>query len=543
MSEDQRGKGKKTSSHTTSRRKFIRDEGMVVGGTAIGTGIGYPSLNATELKKDCETRPWLPDKWDMEVDVVVVGSGTGCAAATEAAEAGASVVVLEKYKSLGGTTRVSAGGIIAAGTSVQKDLGIHDSAESFYDYLMALGGIEVDPDLCKTFAAGSVELFEWCRDYLGCRFPAKLLTDHNFFHAGLSKNDPGEYLEWKTGFPDTPPRTHWVDPPTGETYIAAFRKKLAELGTNVLTKTPLKKLVYDPVNQEVLGVKAEKDGKTMYIKAEKGVVLATGGHGHNKHLVRNLELSSPTVKAGKIYRPPLFTGDGIVAGMKVGGWFWPAVESGPDSNPNLPLTPKTFYDVFETLPRIYVNKNGTRYINEHWYQAVQAAFLCEQPDRKCWCILDDKARADVGWDFSKSVEKGIIVKGDTIRTLAEKAKINSIGLESTVADWNRYVDNGKDPEWGRERRYRDAFSPLKASPFYAAPIDIYIVGGHGPGLKINTKAQVVNIDQEPIRRLYATGADCAGVMPSMYIGCGSALSIGFLFGRIAGKNVAAEKRW
>jgi succinate dehydrogenase/fumarate reductase flavoprotein subunit len=158
-----------------------------------------------------------------------------------------------------------------------------------------------------------------------------------------------------------------------------------------------------------------------------------------------------------------------------------------------------------------------------------------------WCILDEKARDAVGWDFSKLIQKRKITQGGTIKKLAEKVNIEADGLEATVQNWNKYAARGKDPEWGRERSYIESFKPIKTPPYYATPIDIYLIAGFGPGLKINTKAQVVTIDQKPVKRLYATGADSSGVMPSMYIGCGSALSIGFLFGRIAGRNAAAEK--
>jgi len=536
-------RGRKNISDTESRRKFIRDTGVVVGGAAIGVSLNCSSISAAKQETDYDVKPWLPDKWDMEADVVVVGSGTGCAAAIEAAEAGAHAVIIEKQGSIGGTVKISAGGMFAAGTSVQKDLGIDDSPKELYDYLLALGGIEVDPVLSKILAERAVETFEWCRDHIGCKFPSKRLTDHIFFHAGLSKNDPGEYLELKTGFPNTPPRTHWVDPPTGETFVRGFGKKLQELGVKVLLEMTLKEIIFDPVDKTVLGLRAEKGGKAFYIKAKKGVVLATGGHGYNQRLVQNLELTSPTLAAGKIFRSPLITGDGIVAGMKVGGWFWPAVESGPDANPGLPSTPKTFFDVFETLPRIYVNQKGLRYVNELWYQAVQAVYMDKQPDRQCWCILDDKARSEVGWDFSRRIKKGIMAEDRSVRGLAEKLKIDPVTLEETINRWNGYIDTGKDPEWGRERSYTKSFKSLMTPPFYAAPMEIYIVGGYGPGLKINAKAQVVDIDQKPIHRLYATGSDSAGVMTSMYIGCGAALTIGFLFGRIAGKNAAEEKPW
>lgn len=74
-----------------------------------------------------------PTAADVEVDVVVVGGGgAGLAAAVTAAEEGASVLLFESETELGGSTQLSAGLFTAAATSVQRGLGIEDTAERFY---------------------------------------------------------------------------------------------------------------------------------------------------------------------------------------------------------------------------------------------------------------------------------------------------------------------------------------------------------------------------------------------------------------------------
>ena len=82
-----------------SRRRFVR--GAAAGGAAglaFGAGAGL-------FMKESE-KPWIPDNWDYETDVVVVGSGyAGCNAAIAAHDAGATVLVLERSAQTGGVER------------------------------------------------------------------------------------------------------------------------------------------------------------------------------------------------------------------------------------------------------------------------------------------------------------------------------------------------------------------------------------------------------------------------------------------------------
>src|SRR2546428_12963516 len=79
---------------------------------ALGSGIGK-----------------IPKSWDLEADVVVIGAGAaGLSAAIKAADAGASVIVVETNYDIGGHAIISGGNVpLGGGTSAQKKYGIEDS--------------------------------------------------------------------------------------------------------------------------------------------------------------------------------------------------------------------------------------------------------------------------------------------------------------------------------------------------------------------------------------------------------------------------------
>ena len=115
-----------------SRRNFIK--GATIGATAIaGLGMVPASIQA----KNRPSRA-IPTKWDEEADVVIAGYGsTGLPAAIEACDAGAKVLIIDKNDWPGGDMRRCGGAIAQAGSIVQKALGIEDSQQAFFDYMLA----------------------------------------------------------------------------------------------------------------------------------------------------------------------------------------------------------------------------------------------------------------------------------------------------------------------------------------------------------------------------------------------------------------------
>lgn len=287
---------------TLSRTQFLKIAGVA---GAAGLMASVPAL-ASEADEAA---------WDYETDVVICGCGTsGAPAAIAAADAGAEVIVIEKMDWLGGEMRRCGGGVAGAGTLVQKALGVDDNADSFYEYLMAIGGDEVDPALVRIVADQAAPTVDWIvtpveegglggqpvADWHFCGGPEGL---ENLMEAGLNiGTDPANYTD--NGF-DPIARCHWFDSnpddpfhnepdkalcgyPGGTGLWKTFEENIAARpAIQTMTNTALVSFVTAGDANEVQGVVAEQDGQTVRIKARRGVVLATGNWGSNHQMLKN----------------------------------------------------------------------------------------------------------------------------------------------------------------------------------------------------------------------------------------------------------------
>jgi fumarate reductase flavoprotein subunit len=102
--------------------------------------------------------------------IIVGGGGAGLAASILAREAGASCMVLEADKKLGGATALSAAVLYAAGTSVQRARGIKDTPDAMYHYMMTLAGWEASPRIVRILSDQSAPALEWLVS-IGVEFP------------------------------------------------------------------------------------------------------------------------------------------------------------------------------------------------------------------------------------------------------------------------------------------------------------------------------------------------------------------------------------
>ena len=128
----------------------------------------HPPLRAREVKS-----------WDVEADVVVVGFGaTGACAAIEAAEAGASVHVIERaWRGGGASAESTAQFYLGGGTPLQKACGFDDDPEQMFKFLMAATGAEPDEAKTRLFCDESVAHYHW---FLEQGIPFK----HSFYVKG-----------------------------------------------------------------------------------------------------------------------------------------------------------------------------------------------------------------------------------------------------------------------------------------------------------------------------------------------------------------------
>ena len=231
---------------------------------------------------------------DGTCDIVVVGAGgAGLSAAVAAAETGnLQIVVLEKQGIIGGNTNYSTGGINAAETDIQRELGIEDSKQLFYDDIMRGGKNENIPALVGNFVENAPITISWLTG---------LGTDLS--DVGLMGGSSVR-------------RTHR---PKGGTAIGPHLMKVLKAATdkeNVEIRTSNKVVGLIAEGGAVTGVKVQNaDGSTYKLRA-KAVIIATGGFGANLEMVTRLQ---PSLSGFATLNHPGATGDAFDWVTALGG--------------------------------------------------------------------------------------------------------------------------------------------------------------------------------------------------------------------------------
>jgi len=491
-----------------SRREFVKGAAVGAAGVAAAGVLASCAQEATpcptpeviketvevpvEVIKEVELKPWLPDKWDKEADVVVVGAGgAGLCAAIEAADAGASVIVLEKTSSL-----------LTSSTAVRGETKSPPSMKEPFEDFMKIGENVNDPELVRTY------------------------TDNALDTVNLLKSLGVKY----------------EDPFTTPTAMVTILAEAAEAkGAQILLDTSAERLVVDYEDQ-VLGITSLGGGGKQFVKARKGVVICTGGFGRNPALLeqsrRGLSKVLPFCGLGH-------NGDGhnmawsLGAGSRDMQYVMPTFGTHPQSAITGVRVNQTFY----FSGAIIVNRGGKRFVNESYsYKLVGVAAL-GQTDGIGFQIFDQKI-FDAANPRGATLE--LLVKADTIEELASKINVPPETLKDTLDKYNSYVDAGLDLEFGRIffKEYDDPLKPIvkiNTPPFYAFESMGVILGTYC-GITINKDLQVINVYGEVIPRLYAAGEVVGGVHGVNYIS-GTAVGKALIFGRVAGKNAAALAPW
>ena len=438
----------------------------------------------------------------LDCDVVVVGAGgAGLTASVLATQQGQKVILLEKMPFVGGNSLRAEGGMNAAGTNLEKELGLDDSTvENFTEDTLRLGHYLADPELVRTLAEN-----KWLKT-----------VDATF--TGVKATGGGEgrkYLHQPEG-----------GVAVGEYLVAKLKTQVEKLGIDVRVNTKATEILMD--NGQAVGVLAEDAEHTYTINA-KSVVLTTGGFGANFELMASFD---PSLANAVTTNHSGAQGDGIMMAQAIGAdtvdmdqiQLHPTVIQSDGS---------LVSESFRSLGAIVVNTQGKRFVNDLAGRDVVSQAELKQPDGYCFIIFDQNLVDHLALS-KRFIDGGYTISGKTYEELAKNMGLSAEAQQNfvnTMNTWNQSVANGIDEEFGRNNGMDD---DLSTAPYYAIKIAPGIHHTMG-GIKINTDAEVIDTDGNVIPGLFAAGETTGGIHGGNRVG-GNAVCDFIVFGRIAGQS-------
>jgi len=527
--------------------------------------------------------------WDDEVDVIVVGfGGAGACAAVEAADNGASVLVIERFSG-GGATKAS-GGIVYAGggTAQQKEAGFDDTPENMFNYLKSEVKGAVKDETLRAFCEQSQHNITWLES-LGVQFDSNVCPYKTCY-------PPDEYYLYYSGNESFPPYNQTAVPaprghrPVGKglpgpALFSHIKKSATKKVAKVSYRSKAKRLITDadgnviglefsaipgyslfnlahrlltyinykmryvaismPATNKIFDVLyslLELRGRTKKVRARKGVILATGGFIFNRKMVRQI---APQYLPG----PPLGTLGDNGSGIKIGE------EAGGATAYMNRISAWRFITPPESFAKgILVDQRGERICNEQLYGAQMGEYMVEQHGGKAWLIIDSEiwkiVRSETGWGKARWFQTMTSLvnlylnrkKAGSIEKLASKCRIPVDRLQSTMKAYNEAAKNGDEDAMGKAAHH---VQPIVNPPYYA--IDCALGNSMFPcatitlgGLTVDEETSgVKRADGSIIKGLYAVGRTAAGI-PSMGYVSGLSISHCIFSGRQAGRHAATK---
>ncbi|MGQ8869671.1 3-ketosteroid-delta-1-dehydrogenase [Myroides sp. TSA_177.3] len=550
------------------------------------------------------------------IDLLVVGSGTGLAAALAAHENELSTLVIEKTPYVGGSTALSGGAFWIPGNQVLQVDGSKDDIKAGQQYLEALLTKQYPKERWEAFLnKGNATIAMLYRQTALHFFWAKGYSDYHPEVAGGSAsgrtcesrpfdlNRLGKEKErFRLGKMEAPlpmPVTgydyKWINLMLkkpwkafpiilkrlvqgvgglllGKKYVAGGQAIAAGMfdgvlraGIPVYTNTALTAIHVD--EGKVTGVTVVQQGKEVEIKTRYGVVLAAGGFDHN--MLMRQQYQSPTLGNNLSFGAEGNTGDAIVLAKEMGAslgnmkesWWFPAVAPvTAEEGPQVLLAERSLPGSF------MINAAGERFINESvdYMSFGQKVLQLEQekhPVGEMWLIFDQKYRNQyllAGSVFPMMpipkawYDAKIAFSAPNAHELAKKIKVAPSVFDQTFQRFNTLANSGVDADFKRgESKYDQYYGdptvkpnpclrPLKGK-LYAVKIVLSDLGTCG-GVLTNEHAEVLVENHEKIEGLYAIGNTAANVFGPVYPGAGATIGQGLVFGYIAAKHAANQKK-
>lgn len=544
---------------TINRRQFITTAG--ISAAALGA-FGLAGCSGSN-PAPASANSGVPESWDEEADFVVLGTGTALTGALKAAAEGMSVIVLEKAKLIGGTTALSGGQVWVPCNDYSTEKDDRSLAKTYMTKVAA--GLSTE-SIIDTYIDRASEMVNFIAEKTGCEWSVSPRID---YHA-----------QWEGASRDMRSLSCVIDGVrSGAHFTQPEADAITSMGGKIMTETPAKRLVSRPTSngeQEILGVIAEDSkGNEIAIKANKGVLIGTGGFSYNEDM---LNAYHPIPVKGCMCVPES-TGDGILMAQAVGAnltmmpWGWGQVNFKALSEQYFEekvCSTKVSLYAYQTKPgSIFVNRQGKRFCDEAadydslWFgfQGQSTTGDMELTNVPAWYICDHSVRESLADPSKGDIFFGVGLDGDlpewgytadTIEELAEKIGVDVDGLKAQVDKFNADAEAGTDTDFHRGESEFENYNMMNSGPtlggltkppFYAAEIVPTYQGTKG-GIQINENGQAISTTGNPILRLYACGNTTGcGTPGKYYTGAGGTNGPGMVFAYTAAEHAAQLENW
>lgn len=523
--------GKELTNSGLSRRSFLKG--------AAATGVLASITVATGCSSEGKTQASSVAKWDATYDVIVVGCGfAGMATAITATNEGAKVAVLEAAPEefAGGNSRV-------CGQLVWSP----QNAEVAKAYYLELNEGYVDdmPEgMIEAFVTEAANNQSWIETEIGVPMKARPYPEYTIAKnvaAGSECVCPQEGM-------------------SGAQLWTPMHEYATSLDIDFLYQHEARKLVVDDQGI-IVGVQVQADGSDKFLQANKGVAICCGGFENNNIMKANY-LGAP----GRPIGSPYNKGQGILMCQAVGADLW---------HMRTAMTPMNFdfkgYSApgFEdnaitvstsvTQGAIWLDKYGKRFMDEsrssqHGLGLSQILWedsnKLETPRAPLWIVANDEQVQKTGLFTSSTawvaffngfkpskgcvdeIEKGWVLKADSIAELAQKMNLDNEVLSATIERYNDLSSKGVDEDFGRTAETLKALQP----PFYAISVYPGLLNTDG-GPRRDAQGRVLSVWGDPIPHLYSAG-EIGSIWAHHYQGSGNVGEC-LAFGRIVGKAIAS----
>lgn len=415
-----------------------------------------------------------------EAPVVVVGAGgAGMMAALSLRRAGLQPLLVEKSFARRSNTALGGGLVQAAGTRLQRELGIVDTPAAMKADIMAKNHGQASEAVVEAICERSREVVEILTDLVGLQ----LHLDTAVRFVGHS-----EY------------RMHAAPGETGAEIAAALREHVSSvLGELLLDQTPAQRLLVR--DGSVLGVEVEHEGQPLAIRS-RYVILACNGFAGNREM---LDDYVPEMADALYIGSPNSTGEAVRWGAELGAALdcMHAFQGHAHVNPG---SGTRLGGGLPSLGSIIVNGEGRRFAREDQGYSEYAGDVLAQPGGTAVEIFDEAAyrAARAAGSFRAAEAAGEVQRAESVAELAARFELPGETLAQEIEAYNAGARAGRD-RLGRE----GWLQPLQA-PFYAARITGALVHTQG-GLRIDAHCRVLRQDDSPIHGLLAAGGAAAGM--------------------------------